>query len=441
MTPIAHTKPEGPDGLPGLASDERWELVQRVLASSHFQKSARHRDFLAYVTERILREPGVEIHEQEIASKVFLRPTEGAKGEDTIVRVQAYQLRKRLDHYFATEGAQERLIVEIPRGNYAPVFQVRREHSITAAVEPPTRARQREWRTGIIWFLVGITVILSALCIWLALRTSGRVQPVAAPAAALNQFWSQFGQKDRRVDIVLADSSLSLLADVIRRPVTLGEYLKRDYLKEAEKLPSKELREVARMLMSRQHTSIGDANLAAKISPLAGRQEAVVTLIYARDFHIRHLKTDNIVLLGSSRSNPWAELFENQLNFRFVYDEATHSATIENKAPMPGEAARYKVQISGGSHLEEGFCRIALLPNSGRNGDILLIAGTEMEGTEAGGEFLTSEQGISQLRRRLKLNATERFPYFEVLLKTTRLGGAAPSLEVVTHRLPPEPRP
>ena len=61
------------------------ELVQRVLASSHFQKFGRHRDFLAHVTERILRDPGVEIHEQEIASKVFLRLTEGAKRDHNSV--------------------------------------------------------------------------------------------------------------------------------------------------------------------------------------------------------------------------------------------------------------------------------------------------------------------------------------------------------------------
>jgi hypothetical protein len=206
-------------------------------------------------------------------------------------------------------------------------------------------------------------------------------------------------------------------------------------MKEAEKLPGLELREFARMLMSRQHTSIGDANVAGRISLLAGRQGANATLFYARDFHIRHFKTDHVVLLGSSRSNPWTELFESQLNFHFVYDETSRSASIENQSPQPGEIPRYRVN-GGGGQFERGFCRIALLPNSDRTGDVLLIGGTEMEGTEAGGEFLTSERGISQLRQRLRLNSTERLPYFELLLRTTRLGGAAPSFEVVTHRLP-----
>jgi hypothetical protein len=414
--------------LQSFSGDERWELLQRVLASSHFQKSARHRELLAYVTERILREPGVEIHEQEIASNVFQRPAGGIKGEDTIVRVQAYQLRKRLDSYFATVGALEPLIIEIPKGNYAPVFKERKPAEIDAG-EPI--APKRDLRTPLIWLLAGLTTILAALCLFLAFRNAAP----APPAPALNQLWAQFARKDRRVDIVLADSSLSLLADVIRRPIGLREYLKRDYWKESDNLPEKDLREVARMLMSRQHTSIGDANLASRFSSLTGRQGANTTLFFARDFNIRNLKTDNIIILGSSRSNPWAELFENQLNFRFTYDERTHSAIIENKAPLPGEASRYRVQI-GANRIEESYCRIALLPNSDHTGDVLLIAGTEMEATEAGGEFLTSEQGISQLRRRLSLNGSDRIPYFELLLKTTRIGGAAPSFEVFTHRLP-----
>lgn len=417
-----------PEKLQSFSGDERWELLQRVLASTHFQKSTRHREFLAYVTERILREPGVEIHEQEIASNVFQRPAGGIKGEDTIVRVQAYQLRKRLDNYFATLGALEPLIIEIPKGNYAPVFKERKPAEIDAVIEtdaPP--APKRDFRTPLIWLLAGLSAILATICLLFAFRN-----PAPTP---LGQLWSQFARKDRRVDIILADSSLSLLADVIRRPIGLREYLKREYWKDSDKLPETELREVARMLMSRQHTSIGDANLASRISSLTSHQGANTTLFFARDFNIRNFKTDNIVVLGSSRSNPWAELFETQLNFRFLYDEATHSAAIENKAPLPGEAAKYRVQI-GASRIEESFCRIALLPNSDHTGDVLLIAGTEMEATEAGGEFLTSEQGISQLRRRLNLNGSERFPYFELLLKTTRIGGAAPSFEVLTHRLP-----
>jgi hypothetical protein len=356
------------------------------------------------------------------------------------VRVHAYQLRKRLDEYFATDGADEPLIIEIPKGNYAPVFRSRETVpagavGASAVVVSPAIPADRKPSATRIGVAAAITLtFLSGVAWWALGRPARQGQTVAAPSP-LTLFWSQFAHKDRRMDIVLADSAASLFADIVHHPTTLAGYLNRDYWKEAEHLPTPELREAARMIMSRQHTSIGDANLAFRMSPLLAHENAKTTIFFARDFHVRYLKTDDVVLLGSSRSNPWTELFENQLNFRFTYNEELHEASIANTAPMPGEASQYRVHGDKGQ-LQEGYCRIAFVANTGRTGSVLLIAGTEMEGTEAGGEFLTSEPAISQLRKLLRLAPSEPFPYFEALLRTTRIGGAAPRFEIVTVRRP-----
>jgi hypothetical protein len=44
---------------------------------------------------------------------------------DNIVRVNAFDLRKRLAEYFATEGRDEPVIIKIPKGSYKPAFTVR----------------------------------------------------------------------------------------------------------------------------------------------------------------------------------------------------------------------------------------------------------------------------------------------------------------------------
>lgn len=426
----------GGNGKQDAARGDRSALVNRVLSSRHFEKSARLRDFLSYVAERALAEPGVRLHEQEIAESVFLRPAQAAKGEDTTVRVHAYQLRKRLEGYFATEGAHEPVIIEIPKGNYAPAFRPRHLPEAQGPVASEAVHPVRKPRTLYLVAASVIAVLVVSVAAWLGVRGRAAHVPRAAEPSALNSFWAQFAHKDRRTDVVLADSGASLFADIVHRPPTLAEYLNRDYWKEAEKLPHPELREAARMIRSRQHTSIGDANLAFRIAALSGHDKGKTTLYFARDFHIRHLKTDDVVLLGSARSNPWTELFESQLNFRFTYDEALREATIVNTSPAPGEALSYRVR-GARKELQEGYCRIAFLGNTGRTGSVLLIAGTEMEGTEAGGEFLTSEPAMRQLRGLLRLKPYEPFPWFEVLLRTTRIGGAAPRFEIVTVRRPP----
>src|ERR1043165_4124793 len=87
----------------------RRALIDRVAGSSHFARSARLRDFLLYVGHESLKPNGPEIHEQEIGVRVFGRSVSYDRSQDNIVRVNATELRRRIETYFATEGAIEPL--------------------------------------------------------------------------------------------------------------------------------------------------------------------------------------------------------------------------------------------------------------------------------------------------------------------------------------------
>src|ERR1039458_10139388 len=93
-------KPDAPTREPESSVDERWALIERVAASEQFSRSVRLRDFLLYVGRQSLKEGCPEIHEQEIGAKVFGRPASYDRGSDNIVRVNATELRKRIELYF-----------------------------------------------------------------------------------------------------------------------------------------------------------------------------------------------------------------------------------------------------------------------------------------------------------------------------------------------------
>ena len=86
---------------------------------------ARLRDFLLYVGRQSLKEGAHEINEQDVGAHVFGRSPAYDRSQDNIVRVNATELRRRIETYFETEGAGETLILEIPRGGYRPVFHPR----------------------------------------------------------------------------------------------------------------------------------------------------------------------------------------------------------------------------------------------------------------------------------------------------------------------------
>src|SRR5580698_970026 len=122
-------------GIPVEASLEaqqhpHWMLITRVCNSQCFHSATRLREFLIYVADCALRNCAEEATEQHIGIHVFQRPPGYNSSEDSIVRTHARLLRQKLAEFFATEGAAEPTIIEVPKGHYLPTFRLRQS-------EPP----------------------------------------------------------------------------------------------------------------------------------------------------------------------------------------------------------------------------------------------------------------------------------------------------------------
>src|SRR5882757_802189 len=127
--------------MEGLQTDERWQLVQRIVCSAPFQKSTRLRELLQYLVEQTLHGNAHELTEQHIGNALFHKPSDYSPLEDSSVRVHVRQLRLKLHEYFNEDGRNEPVILEIPKGSYAPVFRAaQKAEMLLAAVEPKTIA-------------------------------------------------------------------------------------------------------------------------------------------------------------------------------------------------------------------------------------------------------------------------------------------------------------
>jgi TolB-like protein/Tfp pilus assembly protein PilF len=103
--------------------------LERVLASAGFSRNERLARFLRFVVEQHLEGRDGEIKESVIAIEVFGRRADHDPKQDSIVRTEAARLRARLNEYYVGEGKNDALVIELPKGGYAPVFR-------QAAVEP-----------------------------------------------------------------------------------------------------------------------------------------------------------------------------------------------------------------------------------------------------------------------------------------------------------------
>jgi hypothetical protein len=169
--------------------------------------------------------------------------------------------------------------------------------------------------------------------------------------------------------------------------------------------------------------------MARDLGVIGAAKHVALNIISARDLSSSAVESENIILLGSLRGNPWVGLFEDQLAFQTDYQEIPASVRFINRSPLPGEQAWYRAEWR-----RDGYCRVAYRPNPKRTGITLLVSGSDVISTEAGARFVTSEEWMRQLRQKLGLNPGEPFPYFEVLLHTKIVNNTVPSFELVAYR-------
>jgi hypothetical protein len=181
--------------------EEKFEF-QSVLASGIFNRAPNLAQVLTYVCERYFEGASEQIREYSIAVEALGRPAGFDQKRDSIVRVEAHRLRKRLREYYAAEGAGHSVRIEIPAGQYSPTFvrqaapQPRLDenpvappplaidpapewtavqtiapihNSISFNAAPPPLPKQRSKERSGAWIAASLTILaISAVFIWKA---------------------------------------------------------------------------------------------------------------------------------------------------------------------------------------------------------------------------------------------------------------------------------
>jgi len=464
----AHPDPQSPD-----ENAKRAILLEleRVLSSQAFRSSDRSRQFLAYVVHNSLAGQTDNLKERSIGVEVYHRKADYATGEDPVVRISAGEVRKRLEQYYGSAPAGTTLRIEIPRGSYAPEFhwtsraesdrgsatpnaqlgnqpgsldgQVERDPAAVASIpESPRVIREalkssenvRRMSSGLLIAIL-IIVALTFACVpmWIQLRALHRSLSEWRYKPALHALWSEFLDSSRDTDVVTEDSSYLLLQSISKQRFSLQEYLDQDYVSRIQvRGSSDDLRTALNLIATKDLGRADDIKLVQRIvalDPLGSKIHTYSARAYTPALASEH----NMIVVGGELSNPWAELSDNRMNF--ISDSKGVNAiqtVITNRLPTAGEQQIYAPIYTEKPTIE--YCSVAYLPTPNHHGRILAIEGTSWVATDAGVEFLLSEDLLSAFRK--KIHATE-FPYFNVLLKTTKVSNTPLDTTIEAYRIYP----
>jgi len=447
MEDLSLTTEQRSDKVISLSALQKRALVNRVLAGRVFNRAPAMRAFLVYITENMLSGQTDQLKEQVIGTEVLGRRPDYNPADDNIVRVRAHELRERLERHFSTEGAEEPIVITVPKGSYVPEFVLRKsplaepqqplQLAPVAPVDPPavvpmpTPAQARRWVQPVAFAVILVAAVLLT-AVLVAHQSKAHLGLRKGP---LYDFWAQFFSKpDEELRIVFADTSFALWQDMSGKSYTLGSYLSHEYLSDQ----SDRLRELA----TRRATSPADLLISVHLTGLSSEFGGQVTPQFARNVNAEFLRHGNIVIIGSRRSNPWIEVYESNLNFQLGQDPSSGAPIFQNRAPQKGEAAAYiipaKLDTEGAEEREfTSYGVVALLRDCGNRRLILLTEGLNMQATQAAGEMVTDPQLLESLLRSIGHKPGENVVPFEALFQVTSLPGSYENPHVVAFRIRP----
>jgi hypothetical protein len=404
-----------------LTACEKRRLVKRIAESELFRKAPRVREFFLYAADCTLENRLEDVREHAIAANVFRRDGNVYDLQDSIVRAEARNLRRRLEQYFQTEGKSERVIVSMPKGGYALSFEPRQE---SATAEDDTTARSRGSGRKAVFALSG-SIAGGALLI---LAISHWVGAIANTALARQQaglpFSAVFTNHSETL-VVTSDVTALHILGITGRPIRLSDYVVRAYPRLTVSPPG--------LLDMWNRLELTDSNEVAMALRLIKRNSQFLSHVFLRSGHqiqLSDFENHNVVLIGSPLSNPWAQIYTDRLNFYFDMDPHL-GIVIRNRAPRSGERAEYPNTYDRDHN--RSYAEIALLPGSSNSGNALLIAGTTAAATVAAGDLATGPDFERQLRK-YGINPRGKPIYFEILLRATAFATEPTHSEILAFR-------
>jgi len=370
--------------------------VKRIIESPAFKGSRRSQEFLQFVTDRALDGQFDDLKERTLGVELFGRDPSYDTGDDAIVRVTACDVRKRLAQFQADSGEGSDFRIELPPGSYIP--EMRRIAAVVdapvAGVDecpapvPDTRvAPRRTWTRHLLSYRLAL--VPAALFVCVALWFWNQQNSVLAHSSPRRILpWSSLVQPGRQTHIIFCDPEIVTIQRLLNFTVSLSDYANRQYWPNPA-LAGPEAQRIMQAVVFRG-TSVAavDAEMALRITSLlvAGTGHELQTHV-ARGVRLADFKTDDsFILFGSPRSNPWVELFQDQLDFTFEFDAAKRFEFIRNKHPQAGEPATF-LPTAEGWGTGHAYAIVALVSNPNQNGEVLLLAGSNAEATEAAGKL------------------------------------------------------
>ena len=402
--------------------------IEKLVNSATLHGSESLCKLLRYLAQHALEHPGTPLKEYQIATEVFGRPADFDPHLDSTIRVQAGRLRLKLSDYYATEGANDAVFVELPKGTYVLTFRsksatrpplprekVHRLAPLSPAVKPslPTPASPRRYIIPVLSGLLGIAVF--CIMVLLAGRNTTSAFPSPTAPVQLRTFWQSFVLGPEDPWVVFSNGAF------IGRPETGMRYFN----------PSRD--EPDKILD--HYTGVGEVLAIHELDRVFGLLHRDIRVKRGSMLSLDDAKNNDLIFVGSPAENP--SLLELPGSREFIFKRVDSGPRkgdlgVQNVHPQPGEPQLFLA--TSGPPLTEDYEVIALVNGLNPGRHLMILAGTTTLGTEAAVEYVCRQDSLQDLLSKLGVKSSADVHPFEAVLRTKVTRGVPVETQLVSFR-------
>ncbi len=385
--------------------------LERILEHSSFRNSKRYHSFLRYVVEERLNGNAAYLKERLIGVAVFKQPLDYDTNANSVVRVTAGEVRRRLAQYYLNATAADEVLIELPLGSYVPEF---RNQDVIAppetALNPPT---------------VGLLYDAEEL----------RDQPIPLTLELVDLSKGPLLNTTRFILIVGCCLLVSLIAIVIRSRglkdneadlIWKGAFDGRDVLLcagplggEKQLLGSQD--QGSQVQFTNSGISLTTAKTVSLIGSAIGRTGGNAFLLPMQDTKLEDLQRSPTVLVGAF-NNGWTMRLQAPLRYQFAYDAQGRFGIVDTK-----EVTSKRFMGDDQPTRDYGLLAHFHSPTTGQS--TVIVGGLGMHGTAAVRIFLSSPELIKEFSKSAP-RGWEKSNY-EIVLASDLVNNLADSPKVV----------
>ncbi|HEY7679048.1 MAG TPA: hypothetical protein VIC04_00925, partial [Terriglobia bacterium] len=376
------------------------------------------------------------LKEYTVGLDVFGKPASYDPRQESVVRMHVGRLRQKLAEYYRTEGKDDPVIVDLPKGGFTLTFEPRlvvHEEGRAPAATTPTPLEARWSRRELALAAALLVAVLGSsylgLRVWRA-ESAARGESVVPPLTPeLQQLWAPLLSSERPLMVSMATPMFAKLPGFgFARDLQANDAP--ELLKSQSLLSLKAALHITDVAPSYAFTGVGTANGAFLLGQFLGPRKHNVFLIRSDLLSMGEVAMGDVIFLGPPVGKRQIQAIPPVEQPIVLEPEG-----VRNLKPLPGEAAFFADVVPADPQvLEDSYALIGHLPGLNGNGEFFYLSGNQVASVVGAVQALTDADLARMLVSRLRTPDGSLPRYYQVVLKVRAMDDTPVEVSYVVHR-------